>query len=85
MNNTQDQYQKGYADGYKRHKEHMKTLAQSGTSYYLNVAVIVVLFMILMIALIYIFNTRTGIKSHYKGDCLIDLVTTYTTDGCLDK
>lgn len=83
MGDSQDQYQKGYADGYKRHKEHIE--AQTEASYYINVAVIVLLFILLMIVTLYVVNTRSGVESHYKGDCLIDLVTTYKTEGCLDK
>lgn len=75
-------YQRGYANGYKRHKQHETQKIYSYTS---NVSIICLIFVLLILIALYLLGTKTGIDSNYKGNCLIDLTTVFRSEGCLDN
>ncbi|VBB18604.1 hypothetical protein YASMINEVIRUS_1067 [Yasminevirus sp. GU-2018] len=77
-------YQKGYADGYRRQRERTTLQRENEYRYIVNVLVIVLVFTLFMLLSMFVFG-RTGENANYKGDCLVDLATTYKTDGCLDN
>ena len=77
-------YQKGYADGFRRQRERTTLQRENEYRYIVNVLVIVLVFTLFMLLSMFVFG-RTGENANYKGDCLVDLATTYKTDGCLDN
>lgn len=76
-------YQKGYADGYKRHKDHSESQREEDYQYMYNVLIVIVIFGIFLVAIVYTYGKNAGINSHYQGDCLIDLATSYQPHDCL--
>lgn len=76
-------YQKGYADGYKRHNNHSLALREEDYQYMQNVLIVIIVFGIFLIAIVYTYSKNTGINSHYRDDCLIDLATSYQSRDCL--
>lgn len=79
------QYQKGYADGYKRQRLHNLSQRNNEYNYIMNVLVVLLFFILFIILSVYVFVVKSGANSHYKGECLNNLATTYMTDGCLDN
>lgn len=78
-------YQKGYADGYKRYHNRTKT-EQEKTNYMYTVGLVLVIFVLFILIAAYMYNPHImNPGSNYKDDCLLDLVTTYHTEGCLDR
>jgi membrane-anchored glycerophosphoryl diester phosphodiesterase (GDPDase) len=71
-------YQKGYSDGYKRHHAHF---IEKDKNYIYYITCIVIIFAV------FVFYTYSASRkpTHYKGDCLLDLTTSFYTDGCLDN
>jgi cobalamin biosynthesis Mg chelatase CobN len=82
---AQHYYQNGYAAGYKRHKEHYSNDKEGYEAYFYNVLIVFLIFVILVVGLLYTYNDKLGKTSHYKGDCLIDLTSSYNTNNCLDN
>lgn len=76
-------YQKGYADGYKRHKDHSNSQREEDYEYMYNVLIVIIVFGIFMIAIVYAYSKNAGINSHYDGDCLLDIATSYQPRDCL--
>jgi hypothetical protein len=84
-NNVQYYYQKGYANGYKRHKEHMDSEKNADVSYIYNVLIILLIFVILIVGIVLTYKAGAGSESNYKNDCLLRLTTIYEPGHCLDK
>jgi hypothetical protein len=78
-------YQKGYADGYKRHRVHILSQHEIEYNYFINVFFVFFCFIFFIIITVYVYNTKSGINSNYKGECLNNLATNYMAEGCLDN
>lgn len=79
-------YQKGYADGYKRYKNHIKNKQYDENQQYVyNVIIVVIIFSILLGIVVYSYGKDAGLHSQYEGDCLIDLATSYQAGNCLNN
>ena len=77
-------YQRGYADGYRRHKEHLSAQVDGEISYMYNVVVVIIIFVVFITIIILAYSPTAGIMSNYKNDCLLDIATTYLPKHCLD-
>jgi hypothetical protein len=83
-NPINNDYQRGYADGYKRHNQLTRSRSESEYQYVWNVVFVITIFVLFLIGILYTYNSDAGKYSHYEGDCLIDLATTYSSK-CLDN
>ena len=54
-------------------------------TYIYNIIIVIIIFILLILVIISTYKKDAGINSHYKGDCLIDLATSYHTHNCLDN
>lgn len=63
-NSTIDQYQKGYADGYRRHKQQSETEKSIKHDYLVYVCIITILFFLLMISIVYIITIKANKQEH---------------------
>ena len=79
----QSYYQKGYAEGYKRHKNNADTRRKAEHEYMYNVLIVIFIFVIFIGGVICMYGKNAGINSRYEGDCLIDLATSYQSHDCL--
>jgi hypothetical protein len=77
-------YQKGYADGYRRHNQLTNNRTENESTQIWNVIFVITIFMLFLLGIFYTYNAELGKYSHYEGDCLIDLATTYSSK-CLDN
>ncbi len=53
--------------------------------YIYTVLFVIGMFILLTLGIMYLFDPKKISMTHYKGNCLLDLVTTYHTKGCLDN
>lgn len=51
--------------------------------YMYKIMIAIGLFIILILCVMYLLDSKVP-GTHYKGNCLLDLATTYHTEGCLD-
>ncbi len=79
----QSYYQKGYAEGYKRHKNNADAQREAEHEYMYNVLIVIFVFVIFIVGVICMYGKNAGINSRYEGDCLIDLATSYQSRDCL--
>lgn len=77
-------YQRGYANGYKRHNQLMQSRNENEYQYIWNVIFVITFFALFLVGILYTYSDDAGKYSHYEGDCLIDLATTYSSK-CLDN
>ncbi len=78
-------YQKGYADGYRR-LLNMTTQKVEEYQYMYNVLLVLFLFLIFILITVYMYYPKIiRWDSNYEGDCLLDLSSTYHTEGCFDR
>lgn len=77
-------YKKGYADGYRRRNQQIKTNSDSEYQYFWTVSFIIITFLLFLVGILYTYGPNSGKNSHYEGDCLIDLATNYSSK-CLDN
>lgn len=86
-NNTNklNQYQRGYADGYRRNNKLEQTKREKESQRFWNITYAIIIFLLFLIGILYTYNKDAGKNSHYEGDCLIDIATTYTSSHCLDN
>lgn len=82
---NQMNYQKGYADGYRRSSDATK-VQDDEYQYMYTVILILLVFIVFVLIIVYMYNPKIiRADSNYKGDCLLDLSSTYYTEGCLDR
>jgi hypothetical protein len=79
----QSYYQKGYAHGYKRHKNHSDSQKAEDDEYIYNALIVISVFCILLVTIVFTYVKNAGGNSHYQGDCLLDLATSYQPRDCL--
>lgn len=77
-------YQKGYSDIYKKSRNNTLVQNDQMINYLYNFGIVVGLFVLLIVCFLYSYDTKMR-GEHYTGDCLLNLATTYHTDGCLDR
>lgn len=77
-------YQRGYADGYRRHKQHLSAEIDHDILYMYNVVIVITIFIIFITIIILAYSPTAGIMSNYKNDCLLNIATTYQPKHCLD-
>ena len=85
MNLMHAYYQKGYKDGYNRHKVHIDSQREEEISYMYNTMIVIIIFVVFIAIIVYTYGVNSGINSLYKGDCLLDIATTYQPHHCLDN
>lgn len=81
----QTRYQRGYADGYRRHNQLAKIRHEIEHQQFWNIAFVIIVFLLFLMGILYTYGSDAGKNSHYEGDCLIDIATTYTSSHCLDN
>lgn len=54
-------------------------------TYMYTILFIIGMFILLVLGVMYLLDSKKLGQTHYKGNCLLDLVTTYHTKGCLDN
>ena len=52
--------------------------------YLYTVLFVISMFILLTLCVMYLFDSKIP-GTHYEGNCLLDLATTYRTKGCLDN
>lgn len=72
-------YQRGYADGYRRHHQHSNSIKND--DYYYTVFIIIIIFVIFILVSIWFYGSQVR-ESKFTGDCLLDFTSTYRTEGC---
>jgi len=84
MHDNQYYYQKGYANGFKRYRESFDSQKNDEVTYIYTVLIIVVIFVLFIVFIVMTYGSHEGMRSNYKGDCLIDISTYYKPNDCLN-